>query len=86
MKEGAKEERVNAILQPKYDAMSVYHYKAGWCQALEEELEVQHPPHDDIKDALASAVDMSIPPKRARVNHKRSNVVFSSRFGGVSFG
>lgn len=83
---GDKNERVSAILEPRYDNLSIYHYKGGWCQTLEEELEMEFPPHDDIKDALASAIDMSIPPKRARTGmDKKSNIIYHSRFGGVSY-
>jgi hypothetical protein len=52
------------VLEPKYDNQQVWHYKGGNCQPLEEELTQRHPPHDDIKDALANAIAISIVPKR----------------------
>lgn len=84
--QGNKEERMSAILEPKYDNLQVWHYRGGNCQSLEEELIMRHPPHDDIKDALANAIELSTIPRQRRQNiMSDSNVVFSSRFGGVSF-
>lgn len=83
--EGTKEERINATLQPKYDNRKMWHYKGGEIQALEEELMMQKPPHDDIKDALTAAVDIAQPPAKRRSSmDRRSNVVFHGRFGGVA--
>lgn len=85
--EGTKEERIAAILEPRYDNQSIWHYKGGYCQTLEEELVMAHPPHDDIKDCLASAIDICVPPSIHRKFNKRreDNVIFDSRFGGVRF-
>lgn len=82
---GDKNERINAVLEPKYDNLQVWHYRGGNCQSLEEELVMQHPPHDDIKDALASAIEIAIIPKQ-RYNSVSlgSNLYTHSRFGGVS--
>ena len=83
---GDKEERVSTILEPKYDNLQIWHYKGGNCQSLEEELVMAHPPHDDIKDALANAIAISIIPKQRFSSFSLgSNVVTHSRFGGVSF-
>lgn len=86
-KEGTKEERIAAALEHKYENMSVWHFKGGYTDILEEELVLARPPHDDIKDALASAVEIAVKPKRGRDSGRgTSNVIqFSSRFGGVSF-
>ena len=84
--QGDKEERLAAILEPKYDNLQMWHYKGGNCQSLEEELVMLHPPHDDIKDALANAVAMAvIPRQRASGTNLGSNILTHSRFGGVSF-
>jgi len=83
--DGAKEERIQATLEPKYDNLQIWHYRGGNCQSLEEELVMRHPPHDDIKDALANAIEISVIPKARRNMDLDSNVVYSSRFGGVSF-
>ena len=46
-----------------------------------------HPPHDDIKDCLAAAIDVAVPPKfHSNRQKKNENVIYSSRFGGVRFG
>ena len=60
------------------------HYRGGNCQSLEEELVLRHPPHDDIKDALASALEIAIIPKQRTASQQSSNVIYNSRFGGVS--
>ncbi len=84
--EGTKEERIAAALEHKYDNMSIWHFKGGYIDVLEEELVLARPPHDDIKDALASAVEIAVKPRGSRADRSESNVVsFHSKFGGVSF-
>jgi hypothetical protein len=83
---GDKFERVNAVLEPKYDNLQIWHYKGGNCQSLEEELVMVHPPHDDIKDALSNAISIAIVPKqRVGTFNISKNVMTHSRFGGVSY-
>lgn len=84
--EGSKAERLTAILQPKYDAQVVWHYKGGNCQVLEEELAVDHPAHDDCMDAVANAFEVCIPPVGygSRGYRRKSNVIFNAKFGGVA--
>lgn len=83
---GDKNERISAILEPKYDNLQVWHYHGGNCQSLEEELVMAHPPHDDIKDALANAMAISIAPRQNVGGFSLGrNVVTHSRFGGVAF-
>jgi phage terminase large subunit-like protein len=86
--DGTKEERIAAILEHKYDNMSVWHYRGGNCQILEDELVMQHPPHDDCIDALATAIDNSIPPTARHSGEKsqRGAIVYHPKFGGVAFG
>lgn len=82
--QGTKEERINTILQPKYDNKQIWHYQGGLCQSLEEELVLERPPHDDIKDALASCIDFCEAPaagNRARAIQQGN--VFHARFGGA---
>lgn len=81
---GSKEERINNILSPRYDNHKVWHYRGGECQTLEEELILRHPPHDDCKDALASAIEIAIPPMGQTMQPQASRMVFNSRFGGVA--
>jgi len=83
--DGSKEERIAAILEPKYDNLQVWHYKGGNTQILEEELVMRRPPHDDVKDALANAIEIAVPPRRYRNETTQSNVIYHNRFGGVAF-
>lgn len=84
--EGTKAERIAAALEHKYDNMSVWHFKGGYTDILEEELVLARPPHDDVKDALASAVEIAVKPKASRGEHTFDNVIqFHPRFGGVRF-
>lgn len=84
--EGSKEERIMATLEPRYSNHQIWHYKGGYCQILEEELTMAHPPHDDIMDALTAAIDIAVAPRRAsfKKSGTNTNVVFHSRFGGVA--
>jgi hypothetical protein len=82
---GAKEERINATLQPRYQNRQMWHYRGGHCQTLEEELVLQNPPHDDVKDALACCVDICQAPSLQRSSgsaYTHTNFVHP-RFGGV---
>lgn len=83
---GAKEERIDAILQPRYSNRQIYHYRGGNCQVLEDELISRNPPHDDVKDALATCIDACVAPAQS-FSSKLIGVstnYYSSRFGGVS--
>lgn len=81
---GAKEEKMMAILQPRYESKSIWHYKGGNCQVLEDELKMRHPPHDDVKDALSNAIEISIPPRdTGKLRRQEGNVIYDPRFGGV---
>ena len=82
--EGTKEERISAILEPRYENMAIWHYKGGYCQTLEEELMASKPPHDDLKDALASAIEILVLPRaRASGSRQTEKLEYHSRFGGV---
>jgi hypothetical protein len=86
--QGSKEERIEAILQPRYDNLQMWHYQGGHCQTLEDELIVQNPPHDDVKDSLAACLEISIAPSssyiadRERGASVREDLV-NKRFGGI---
>lgn len=86
-KEGTKEERIASILEHRYDNRLMWHYKGGYNEVLEEELVLARPAHDDVKDALASAVSIAIRPKASRsvTESYSSSVQFNSRFGGIAF-
>lgn len=86
--EGSKEERIAAALEPKYDSLLVWHYEGGWIPTLEEELILARPPHDDIKDAFASAMEIAVAPAKGYTNKVAdffSAGGVNKRFGGVSF-
>lgn len=84
--EGNKQERIAAALEHRYESMSIWHFKGGYTDVLEEELVLARPPHDDIKDALASAIEIAIRPKRSRNEGMGQNVLqFDKRFGGIKF-
>ena len=84
--QGSKEERMGAILEPRYDNQQIWHYQGGNCQLLEEELVLSRPSHDDIKDALAAAIETAVPPsqQRSRMGARDNKIVYHSRFGGVA--
>jgi hypothetical protein len=84
--EGNKQERISATLEPRYDNLSIWHAKGGNTELLEEELVMAHPAHDDIKDALAAAIDIAVAPRQSgRMAGKKTNIVYSNRFGGVAY-
>lgn len=84
--QGSKEERMEATLIPRYDNNQVYHYRGGNTQVLEEELVTKNPAHDDVKDALTTAIEHSVKPaKSVRRSNQDSNIVFHPRFGGRAF-
>lgn len=84
--QGSKQERVFSILEPKYSNQQIYHYTGGNIQALEEELLFANPAHDDIKDALASAIDFVTAPVDLFRRQKEAQPVYQyhSRYGGVA--
>lgn len=83
--QGSKEERIMAILEPRYANHQIWHYQSGNTQILEEELMFTNPSHDDVKDALASAVDFAVPPMNifAIKRNNEQPAQYHSRFGGV---
>lgn len=85
---GAKEERIMAALEPKYANRQIWHYLGGNCQILEEELMFANPVHDDVKDALASAVDFAAGQAPLNVftiqKANMPHIQFHSKFGGVA--
>jgi len=85
-KEGSKEERMAAALEWRYDDMTVWHFVDGEIKVLEEELVQARPKHDDVKDALASAIEIAVKPiqsKSKNVQALFSSVQKRNRFGGA---
>jgi len=88
--DGAKEERMAAALDPRYEDKRIYHFKGGLCSILEEELLLDNPEHDDIKDSLAANISAPYAkkPRRPQQDDENMSIVsslnFHSRFGGLS--
>lgn len=81
-----KAERIASILEPRYTNNQIWHYKGGNCQVLEEELIMNNPEHDDVKDALAACVEICKSPVSGRTWGKKTNIIaFNSKFGGVAY-
>lgn len=79
-----KEIRIMANLEPRYEQGMIVHYKGGNCQLLEEELIATKPAHDDISDALASAVEIAVAPtNRSRNSNNLISVNFHPQWGGT---
>jgi hypothetical protein len=83
-KAGTKEERMHAILEPRYANLSILHYKGGDIHELEEELVHRNPRHDDIKDALSSCIEIAVPPAQLGKPRAENVLQFNPRFGGVT--
>jgi phage terminase large subunit-like protein len=84
--QGTKEERIRAILEPRYDNLQIYHYRGGNCQILEDELIMENPAHDDVKESLANAIDVLKPPARLHAPGftMLKTGTYNSRFGGIA--
>jgi phage terminase large subunit-like protein len=82
--QGTKEERMEAVLIPRYKNQQIFHYHGGNTQILEDELTTRNPAHDDVKDALANAIEHSVKPQeRMHRGDLGENVrMFHPRFGG----
>jgi len=86
--EGNKEQRIAAALEYRYDDYKMWHREGGFTPILEEELVLAHPPHDDIKDALASACTIALKPAATRSEAIKDFFIGNqkqTRFGGVPF-
>ena len=88
--EGSKEERMAATLEHRYDNLLMWHKEGGYTPALEEELIQARPAHDDLKDALTSAIGIAVRPKQSRTKSDvldmfNSSLPTHSRFGGIAF-
>ena len=53
------------------------------CKELEDEVRQERPPHDDIKDALANAIEIAIIPRAKKPISKERKVIYNTRWGGV---
>ena len=84
-KEGSKEERIASVLEPRYENLTIFHFKGGIINILEEELILSRPKNDDLKDALAAAVSIAKPPAKTDYGYNtgETKIVTHSRFGGI---
>jgi phage terminase large subunit-like protein len=83
---GTKEERIYATLEPRYANGQVWHPRGGLSQVLEEELKVRFPPHDDVKDALTSCIEVCVPPSKMfsqMPGQQNMKLMVNPRFGGM---
>lgn len=80
-----KESRILATLQPKYNNMQVWHYRGGNTDLLEEELVQRNPSHDDLKDALAAAIEIATPPSFMNLGSRvqTQEQYYNTRWGGI---
>jgi hypothetical protein len=86
--QGSKEERIAAVLEPRYENLTIWHKKGGLTAALEEEVLLARPKNDDLKDTLASVIEIAKPPRKYQGHLEEmnnNNVIYNTRFGGVSF-
>ncbi len=82
--QGTKEERIAATLYPRYENRQIFHYKGGNCQILEEELTQEHPPHDDVKDALTAVIQICSAPTMGILKEASGfEGKYNKRFGGI---
>ena len=80
---GKKAERHAAVLLPRVKNGNVWFAKGGLTSVAIEEIVLERPPHDDLKDALTEAIRAATPPTQR--NQTSNNVVkmkFNKRFGG----
>lgn len=81
--DGSKEERIASVLEPRYENGTMLHQRGGYTPVLEEQLLLARPPHDDIKDCLASVIEIVKAPRDSMNDNQINNVVkFHKRFGG----
>jgi len=80
---GKKEERHHAILIPRVKNGNVFFYKGGVTAIAIEEIVLERPPHDDLKDVLTECIEIAKAPSRPiESGNVIRNVRFNKRFGG----
>lgn len=80
---GKKSERHAIVLEPRYHNNTVWHYRGGYMATYEEQLVLARPSHDDLKDAVSAAVEISKPAAASRFRTTVAPIVTANdRFGG----
>jgi len=82
--QGSKEERIAAVLEPRYQQQAMWHYRGGYIPVLEDEILLARPAHDDVVDTLASIVEIAQKPRERteKVKGTPGLALFNKRFGG----
>lgn len=81
--EGKKEEKHAAVLIPRIKNGSVFFHKGGLTPVAIEEIVLERPAHDDLKDVLTCAIHNSVAPARPRYEASdNKKIKFNNRFGG----
>lgn len=83
--EGKKEEKHAAVLVPRVKNGQLFMAKGGLTQVAIEEIVLERPPHDDLKDVLTAAISNAHAPSRSNLQDVKSSrrVKFHKRFGGL---
>lgn len=83
--QGSKEERIAAVLEGRYFNKQMWHPKIHrYLEDLETQLVMLRPEHDDIKDVLASTVEVVKLPMRQAVKPRMPKLMYNKKFGGVT--
>lgn len=82
--QGNKFERKAATLEWRYSEKKIWHFQGGLIRELEDQVILDRPRHDDLCDALVSAIDVAKPPGKRSTEVVRMdvNVIYDPRFGG----
>lgn len=84
---GDKIERAAIVLEPLYETQKIWHYRGGLTAEFEEQVLLARPAHDDLKDAVSSAIEICTVSKSRHTSAKRgSNILTHERFGGRRLG
>lgn len=82
----AKHERHASVTIPRYEQNIVHHFKGGYTNELEEQVQKPRPKHDDLLDCITMAIEkLKKPQARGQWTRNRASgdvIVASSRFGG----
>lgn len=81
---GDKLERFGATVLPRYENSTILHFRGGFINTYEDQVLLSRPSHDDLRDAVGAAIEISKPPmkQRHRKQSRGSVITFDKRFGG----